>query len=166
MTNPQYQSGDTSNDVLFRLDAIHPQPPLNYLIIAQSELEVQDVQNAPAISMSTFISETEQTQLLTRISIYSQRGERSEEIRLLYMNEVAYSTWKAMGKDPHVIGSQHRPPTTASLTFGVPFSDKGNSLGFERCSRGKIKRNSVGTIWAGFDCTRVVHWSAPSHLFT
>ena len=75
MTNPLYQSGDTSNDVLFRLDAIHPQPPLNYLIIAQSELEVQDVQNAPAISMSTFISETEQTQLLTRISIYSQRGE-------------------------------------------------------------------------------------------
>ena len=61
--------------------------------------------------------------LLTRISIYSQRGESSEEIRLLYMNEVAYSTWKAMGKDPHVIGSQHRPPTTASLTFGVPFSD-------------------------------------------
>jgi hypothetical protein len=123
MTNSQYQSGDTSNDVLFRLDAIHPQPPLNYLIIAQSELEVQDVQNAPAISMSTFISETEQTQLLTRISIYSQRGESSEEIRLLYMNEVAYSTWKAMGKDPHVIGSQHRPPTTASLTFGVPFND-------------------------------------------
>ena len=108
MTNPQCQSGDTSNDVLFRMDAIHPQPSLNYRIIAQSELEVHDVQNAPAISMSTFISETEQTQLLTRISIYSQRGESSEEIRLLYMNEVAYSTWKAMGKDPHVIGSQHR----------------------------------------------------------
>ena len=123
MTNPQYPSGDTSNDVLFRLDAIHPQPSLNYRIIAQSELEMQDVENAPAISMSTFIFETEQTQLLTRISIYSQRGESSEEIRLLYMNEVAYSTWKAMGKDPHVIGSQHRPPTTASLTFGVPFSD-------------------------------------------
>jgi hypothetical protein len=123
MTNPQYQSGDTSNDVLSRLDAIHPQPSLNYWVIAQSELEVRDVQNAPAISMSTFISETEQTQLLTRISIYSQRGESSEEIRLLYMNEVAYSTWRAMGKDPHVIGSQHRPPTTASLTFGVPFSD-------------------------------------------
>ena len=121
MTNPQYQSGDTSNDVLSRLDAIHPQPSGNYWVIAQSELEVRDVQNAPA--MSTFISETEQTQLLTRISIYSQRGESSEEIRLLYMNEVAYSTWKAMGKDPHVIGSQHRPPTTASLTFGVPFSD-------------------------------------------
>ena len=101
MTNPQYQSGDTSNDVLFRLDAIHPQPSLNYRIIAQSELEVQDVQNAPAISMSAFISETEQTQLLTRISIYSQRGESSAEIRLLCMNEVAYSTWKAMGKSPH-----------------------------------------------------------------
>jgi hypothetical protein len=67
MTNPQYQSGDTSNDVLFRLDAIHPQPSLNYRVIAQSEFEVRDVQNAPAISMSTFISETEQTQLLTRI---------------------------------------------------------------------------------------------------
>ena len=45
MTSPQYQSGDTSNDVLFRLDAIHPQHSLNYRIIAQSELEVQDVQN-------------------------------------------------------------------------------------------------------------------------
>src|SRR5437879_4551373 len=45
MTSPQYQSGDTSNDVLFRLDAIHPRPSLNYRIIAQSELEVQDVQN-------------------------------------------------------------------------------------------------------------------------
>ena len=123
MTNSQYQSGDTSNDVLFRLDAIHPRPSLNYRIIAQSELEVQDVQNAPAISMSTFISQTEKTQLLTRISIYSQRGESSEEIRLLYMNEVAYSTWKAMRKDPHVIGSQHRAPTPASLTFGVLFSD-------------------------------------------
>ena len=53
MTNPQYQSGDTSNDVLSRLDAIHPQPSLNYWVIAQSELEVRDVQNAPAISMST-----------------------------------------------------------------------------------------------------------------
>jgi hypothetical protein len=57
MTNPQYQSGDTSNDVLSRLDAIHPQPSLNYWVIAQSEFEVRDVQNAPAISMSTFISD-------------------------------------------------------------------------------------------------------------
>ena len=105
MTNPQYQSGDTSNDVLSRLDAIHPQPSGNYWVIAQSELEVRDVQNAPAISMSTFISETEQTQLLTRISIYSQRGESSEEIRLLYMNEVAYSTWKTIpfGTVPHAM---------------------------------------------------------------
>ena len=121
MTNPQYQSGDTSNDVLFRLDAIHPQPSLNYRIIAQSELEVQDVQNAPAISMSTFIFETEQTQLLTRISTYSERGESSAEIRLLYMNEVAYSYMESNGKKSTC--NRFPASATASLTFGVPFSD-------------------------------------------
>jgi hypothetical protein len=44
-------------------------------------------------------------------------------MRLLYMNDVAFSVWKAMGKELNVIGSQHRPPLTALLTFGIPFSD-------------------------------------------
>jgi hypothetical protein len=57
MTNPQYQSVDTSNDVLSRLEGGHPQTSLDYWVIAQSDLEVRDLQNAPAISMSTFISD-------------------------------------------------------------------------------------------------------------
>ena len=123
MNDAQSSSGDTSNDVLFRLEAMHLTDSLNYRIIAQSEGEVRDIQNAPAISMSYFITESNQTKLLTTLSIYSQRGETSDQVRLLYMNDVAFSVWKAMGKEPKVIGSQHRPPSTALLTFGIPFSD-------------------------------------------
>jgi len=122
MTNPQYQSGDTSNDVLSRLDAIRPQPSLNYWVIAKWPRGA-GCSECSSHKYEPFYIWDRTDAALTRISIYSQRGESSEEIRLLYMNEIAYSTWKAMGKDPHVIGSQHRPPTTALLTFGVPFSD-------------------------------------------
>ena len=123
MNDARSPSGDTSNDVLFRLEAMHLTDSLNYRIIAQSEGEVRDIQNAPAISMSYFITESNQTNLLTTLSIYSQRGETSDQVRLLYMNDVAFSVWKALGKEPKVIGSQHRPPSTALLTFGIPFSD-------------------------------------------
>ena len=123
MDDTRSPSGDTSNDVLFRLEALHSTDTLNYRIIAQSESEVRDVQNAPAISMSYFISESDQTKLLTTLSIYSQRGETRDQVRLLYMNDVAFSIWKAMGKEPKVVGSQHRPPSTALLAFGVPFSE-------------------------------------------
>jgi hypothetical protein len=108
---------------LFRLEAMHFTDSLNYRIIAQSESEVRDIQNAPAISMSYFITESDQTKLLRTLSIYSQRGETSDQVRLLYMNDVAFSVWTAMGKEPKVIGSQHRPPSTALLTFGIPFSE-------------------------------------------
>jgi hypothetical protein len=39
------------------------------------------------------------------------------------MNAVALRIWKAMGKQPKLIGAQHRPPKTAQLAFGVPFSE-------------------------------------------
>ena len=123
MDDTRSPSGDTSNDVLFRLEALHSTDTLNYRIIAQSEGEVRDIQNAPAISMSCFITESDQTKLLTTLSIYSQRGETSDQMRLLYMNDVAFSIWKSMGKEPRIIGSQHRPPSTALLTFGIPFSE-------------------------------------------
>ena len=123
MNDVRSPSGDTSNDDYFRLEAMHLTDSLNYRIIAQSEGEVRDIQNAPAISMSCFITESNQTKLLTTLSIYSQRGETSDQVRLLYMNDVAFSVWKAMGRKPKVIGSQHRPPSTALLTFGIPFSD-------------------------------------------
>ena len=123
MNDARSPSGDTSNDVLFRLEAMRLTDSLNYRIIVQSEQEVRDIQNAPAISMGHFITESDQTKLLTILSIYSQRGETSDQGGLLYMNDVAFSIWKAMGKEPKVIGSRHRPPSTALLTFGIPFSE-------------------------------------------
>jgi hypothetical protein len=123
MGDARSPSGDTSNDVLFRFEALHSTDTLNYRIIAQSEGEVRDIQSAPAISMSCFITESDQTKLLTTLSIYTQRGETSDQVRLLYMNDVAFSIWKAMGKEPKIIGSRHRPPSTALLTFGIPFSE-------------------------------------------
>jgi len=64
-----------------------------------------------------------QAQLLTTISVYAQRGEASAQVRLLYMNAVALRIWKAMGKQANPIDAQHRPPKTALLVFGVPFSE-------------------------------------------
>ena len=121
--NPQYSSGRTSNDLLFSLDGEAIRKPLIYEIVAQNAGEVRDVQNAPAISMGQYLIESGQTQLLTSISVYSQRGEHPEQVRLLYMNAAALLIWKAMGKRPKLIGAQHRPPKTALLAFGVPFSD-------------------------------------------
>jgi len=123
MDNPQYSSTHTSNDVLFDLEEEQSQRSLNYEIVAQSAEEVQDIQNAPAVSMGPYLIESGQTQLLTTISIYSLRGESREQVRLLYMNAVALRVWKAMGKRPNLVGAQHRPPKTALLAFGVPFSE-------------------------------------------
>ncbi len=123
MNNPQYPFGHTSNDLLFSLEEENFQKGLNYEVVTQSAEEVRDIQNAPAISMGPYLIDSGQTQLLTTISIYAQRGEVREQIRLLYMNAVALRIWKAMGKQPSVIGAQHRPPKTALLMFGVPFSE-------------------------------------------
>ena len=123
MSNPQYPFSHTSNDLLFSLDRKSSRQKLNYEVVAQSVEEVQDIQNAPAVSMGPYLIDSKQTQLLTTISIYAQRGEVREQVRLLYMNAVALHIWKAMGKQPNLIGAQHRPPKTALLTFGVPFSE-------------------------------------------
>ena len=112
-----------SNDLLFSLDPERSRRSVNYEIVAQSADEVQDIHNAPAVSMGPFLIESGQTQLLTTISIYSQRGESREQIRLLYMNAAAVLIWKVMGKRPTLIGAQHRPPQTALLVFSVPFSE-------------------------------------------
>ena len=123
MVNSHYPASHTSNDLLFNLDEPGFEKPLNYGIVAQSAEEVQNIQNSPAVSMGPYLIESGQTQLLTTISIYSQRGEHRDQVRLLYMNDVAFRTWKAMGKQPNLIGAQHRPPKTALLAFGVPFSE-------------------------------------------
>ena len=113
----------TSNDLLFRLVSEHPQTAMNYTVIAQSANEVQDVQNAPSVSMGPYLVSSGQNRLLTTLSIYSLRGNSRKQVRLLYMNGTALRLWKDMGKQPNQIGTQHRPPHAALLSFGVPFSE-------------------------------------------
>ena len=96
---------------------------MNYTTIAQSADEVQDIQNAPAVSMGPYLLSSDQIRLLNTLSIYSLRGNSHEQIRLLYMNETALRIWMAMGRQPNVVGVQHRPPHAALLSFGVPFSE-------------------------------------------
>jgi hypothetical protein len=122
-SNPQLSPTYTSNDLLARLQGEGARKALHYETVAQSAEEVQDVRNAPAISMGPYLISSGQTQLLTTISIYSQRGKGRDQVRLLYMNAAAMRVWKAMGQQPTLIGAEHRPPSTALLTFGVPFSD-------------------------------------------
>jgi hypothetical protein len=122
MSTPQFDSGFTSNDLLERRIAENTLPPANYQIVAQSAEDVQNVENAPAVSMGPFLTRSGQRGLLTTISIYSLRGECREQIRLLYMNPAAIRVWEEMGKAPRIIGAQVRPPHAALLTFGVPFS--------------------------------------------
>ena len=122
MSIPQYDSGPTSNDLLESLVAESTPSALSYQIVAQSAEDVQNTQNAPAVSMGPYLLMSGQTSLLTTISIYSLRGESRELLRLLYMNAAAIRVWNEMGKAPKIIGSQVRPPHTALLAFGVPFS--------------------------------------------
>jgi len=117
-----HDSSPTSNDLLRRLAANQPVPDLHYLVVAQSADDVQNIENAPAVSMGPYLLKSGQVRLLTTISIYSLRGESREKIRLLYMNAVAMQIWKEMGKAPKIIGAQVRPARAALLTFGVPFS--------------------------------------------
>jgi hypothetical protein len=96
LNSSPYSSTHTSNDLLFSLDRERSGESLNgeslnYEIVAQSVEEVQDTENAPAVSMGPYLIESGQTPLLATISIYSQRGESREQARLLYMNAVAHS---------------------------------------------------------------------------
>jgi hypothetical protein len=111
----------TSNDLLLLLTSQHLQNTFTYGTIAQTACDVQDVQNSPAISMGPYLIISGQTELLRSISIYSERGKSREQVRLLYMNAVALGVWRAMGKRPHIINAQKRPPRTAQLSYGVPF---------------------------------------------
>lgn len=116
-------SNPTSNDLLLHLAAAHTRDAMNYVLIAQSADEVQDIQNAPAISMGPYLIALDRSNLLTVLSVYSQQGNSREQTRLLYMNATALRIWRAMGKQSHIVGSLHRPPRTSLLNFGVPFSE-------------------------------------------
>lgn len=113
----------TSNDLLLRLASEHPPRVLNYSVIAQSADEVQDIKNAPSVSMGPYLIASEQRQLLSTLSIYSLRGSSREQVRLLYMNATALRIWRAMGKQSRLVGAEHRPPHASLLAFGVPFSE-------------------------------------------
>lgn len=123
LESPQFSSEHTSNDLLFSLDPDGIRKALNYEIVAQSAEEVQDIRNAPPFSIGPYLIESGQTLLLTTISIYSERGANRDQVRLLYMNAAAVRIRGAMGRNPARIGAQHRPPRTALLMYGVPFSD-------------------------------------------
>jgi hypothetical protein len=123
MDGAEYSAAHTSNDLLFSLQLDQARKPLNYEIIVQNADEVQDIENAPVISMGPYLIESQQARLLTTISIYTLRGESREQVRLLYMNAAALRIWRAMGKQPKIIGALHRPPKEASLSYGVPFSE-------------------------------------------
>jgi hypothetical protein len=110
----------------------HPQDPfetqpskkgLHYAVIAQAVEDLQDLQNSPAVSMGPYLISSGQTRILTTLSVYGMRGESRAEVRLLYMNSVALRIWNEMGMNPGLLGWLHRPPHSALLSFGVPFSE-------------------------------------------
>jgi len=95
----------------------------NYTILAQSRNELIFPDNSPSISMWPYLMASSQTRLLNRISVYSARGTSTEQTRLLYMNAGALRLWREMGMTATIIGESHRPPRTATLCFGMPFSE-------------------------------------------
>jgi hypothetical protein len=97
--------------------------PPRYTVVAQNAEEVQDTRNAPAVTMARFLTDSEQMTLVPSISIYAERGRDRKQVRILYMNAVALRVWKEMGMQPTEIGTRHRPPATAVLAFGMPFSE-------------------------------------------
>jgi len=73
--------------------------------------------------MWPYLLNSAQTQRLNQISVYADRGTSREQTRLLYMNASALNLWREMGMSVTVIGESHRPPHSALLSFGMPFSE-------------------------------------------
>jgi hypothetical protein len=96
---------------------------MSYDVLSQTAAEVADLGNAPAIAIGPYLLSTEQTHLLRVISIYAKRGDSREQFRLLYMNAPALALWREMDKRANIIEQTKRPPTSATLVYGVPFSE-------------------------------------------
>jgi hypothetical protein len=96
---------------------------MSYDVLSQTAAEIADLANAPAVAIGPYLLKTERTRLLRVISIYAKRGDSREQLRLLYMNAPALALWREMGKTLNVIGQAKRPPSSATLVFGVPFSE-------------------------------------------
>lgn len=108
--------------------AFRPRPEFfsesgEYTIVAQDGIEVQDIQNDPAVSMGAFLGTVGEINILRTISIYTRKGYDRKHTRLLYMNAAALQLWKTMGRHPRQIGTQQRPPQSAVLAFGMPFRE-------------------------------------------
>ena len=95
----------------------------NYTLVAQSRDEMLVPENSPSISMWPYLLNSAQTRRLTGISVYAERGTSRDQSRLLYMNAEALRIWREMGRPVTVIGESHRPPRSAMLCFGMPFSE-------------------------------------------
>ena len=96
---------------------------MNYVTLEQGVEAVRDPENAPAVSMGVYLVQIGEEERFRRISIYQERGSTREAVRLLYMNREALAVWRAMGRPGQQVGERHRPPRTALLSFGVPFSE-------------------------------------------
>jgi hypothetical protein len=96
---------------------------MSYDVLSQTIAEVADLSNAPAVVINPYLIKAGQIGLLRVISIYAKRGDSLEQLRFLYMNASALALWREMGKTANVIGRTKRPPPTATLAFGVPFSE-------------------------------------------
>lgn len=73
--------------------------------------------------MPVYLERAGELERFRRISVYQERGSTFEAIRTLYMNSEALEVWRRMGYEPVIVGTRHRPPTTATIAFGVPFSE-------------------------------------------
>ena len=96
----------------------------DYTIIAQDVEQVRNAENAPDFSMPPFLRACDRMDLVPGMSVYSRVGYDRKHMRLLYMNRQALSVWVTMGMQPHVVGTQHRPPHTAVLIFGRAFGEQ------------------------------------------
>ena len=95
---------------------------MHYTIVAQSREDVIAPGGSPSISMWPYLLQIEQPKLLNLLSVYADKGTTREQVRLLYMNDAALKLWREMGHTVTVIGERNRPPRTATLAFGMPFS--------------------------------------------
>ena len=96
---------------------------LNYSVLIQTTQELHHTQNSPSVSMWPYLVNSAQTQLINSISIYMDKGDRTDRARVLYLNATALKIWNSMSRATEAVGEVHRPPKSAQLIFGMPFSE-------------------------------------------
>lgn len=97
--------------------------PLNYSVLQQTTEQLRETENSPSVSMWPYLVDSAQTQLINQISIYAEKGDTADRARVLYMNAMALEVWEKMDRATTAVGEVHRPPKSALLLFGMPFSE-------------------------------------------